>query len=136
MITIASSAAMTKEIGRMRLAAAAEAATITTSPDSVAYATDDNGSDAKTGSASFFERSVSSISPDALGRPTRTRFTRSKRSARSAGARGPDFSSVVFAIAASRFDVKLCEARGLASQGREFSDLLKPVLADDARRIL
>src|SRR5206468_2105359 len=39
------------------------------------------GSDAKIGSASVFEMSVSSISPDARGRPTRTRFATSKPSA-------------------------------------------------------
>src|SRR6266536_605897 len=127
MTTIASSAAITNEIGRMSWPAAADAATSTTSPDSVAYATEESGSEAKTGSASFFERRVSSISPVALGRPTRRRFTRSKRSARSAGAAGPGLSSVVFAIAASRFDAKLCEARRFALRGREFSDRLKPV---------
>ena len=42
---------------------------------SVAYATDESGSLANTGSARNFERSVSSIWPLAIGRPTRIRFT-------------------------------------------------------------
>ncbi len=52
---------MASEIGRTRYALATEAVTRTTSAASVAYATDDSGSDAKIGSASFFESSVCSI---------------------------------------------------------------------------
>src|SRR6266540_3809717 len=77
MTTIARSAAITNEIGRMKCAAAADAATRTTSPDSVAYATEESGSEAKTGSASFFDRSVSSSSALARGRPTTSRLSAS-----------------------------------------------------------
>jgi hypothetical protein len=66
---------MAAEIGSTRCAALAEAATRTTSADSVAYATDERGSEAKTGSASFFDSSVSCISALARGRPISARFT-------------------------------------------------------------
>ena len=49
----------------------------TTSAASVAYATDESGSEAKTGSARNFESSVSSICPLAIGRPTTIRFSAS-----------------------------------------------------------
>ena len=61
-------------MGKTRCAAPAEAATRTTSADSVAYATDESGSEAKIGSASVFGSSVSSSSPLAIGRPTIARF--------------------------------------------------------------
>ena len=52
---------MAIEIGKTTCADAALTPTRTTSADSVAYATDDSGSDAKIGSARNFGRSVSSI---------------------------------------------------------------------------
>ena len=61
MTTIASRIAMAIEIGNTKCADAALTPTSTTSADSVAYATDDSGSDAKIGSARNFGRSVSSI---------------------------------------------------------------------------
>ena len=60
----------------------ADAPKSTTIAASVAYATDESGSDAKTGSARNFERSVSSIWSLAIGRPTRIRFTAPSCSAR------------------------------------------------------
>ena len=49
----------------------ADAAISTTSAASVAYATDESGSEAKIGRASHFGSSVSSIWSDDIGRPTR-----------------------------------------------------------------
>jgi hypothetical protein len=49
------------EIGKTRWADVAEIARSTTSADSVAYATEERGSDAKIGSASHFGSSVSWI---------------------------------------------------------------------------
>src|SRR3989440_2326686 len=63
-------------MGNTRWADVAETARRTTSADSVAYATEDSGSDAKIGSASHFGSSVSSNSPVAIGRPTTARFSR------------------------------------------------------------
>ena len=51
-----------------------EAPTSTISAASVAYATDENGSDAKIGSASRFRSSVSSIASVRIGCPTSARF--------------------------------------------------------------
>src|SRR6266566_6897776 len=73
--TTASRTAIAIEIGKTRCADAAEAATSTTRADSVAYATDDRGSDAKIGRASVFGSSVSSSSPLAIGRPTIARLS-------------------------------------------------------------
>ena len=67
---------MAIEIGNTRCADVAEAARSTTSADSVAYATDESGSDAKIGSASHFGSSVSWIWPLRIGRPTTTLFRR------------------------------------------------------------
>ena len=61
------------------MAAVAEAAIRTTSAASVAYATDESGSDAKIGSASLLESSVSCISAEERGRPIRVRFSASCR---------------------------------------------------------
>src|SRR6476661_6476373 len=72
---MASRHAIPIEIGKTRWADVAEAATRTTSADSVAYATDDSGSDAKIGSASHFGSSVSSYSSFAIGRPTTIRLS-------------------------------------------------------------
>src|SRR5882724_2556547 len=72
---MASNAAMASEIGKTRYAEAAEAATSTTRADSVAYATEDRGSDAKIGRARVFGSSVSSSSPLAIGRPTIARLS-------------------------------------------------------------
>src|SRR5690242_11022957 len=77
--TIASRTAIAIEIGTIACIAETEAPTSTTSAASVAYATDDSGSDAKIGSASHFGSSVSSSSPVAIGRPTTTRFSRADR---------------------------------------------------------
>src|SRR5882724_7489427 len=71
---MASNAAMASEIGKTRYAEAAEAATSTTRADSVAYATEDSGSEAKIGRAKVFGSSVSSSSPLAIGRPTMARL--------------------------------------------------------------
>jgi hypothetical protein len=81
--TMPSTAAIAIETGRTRWAAVIDAPTRTTSAASVAYATDESGSDAKIGSASFFESSVSPISAAARGRPIRARLTASMRSVRS-----------------------------------------------------
>ena len=59
-----------------------DAPTRTTSAASVAYATEESGSDAKIGRASVFESSVSPISAAARGRPIKARFTASVRSGR------------------------------------------------------
>ena len=64
------------EIGNTRCAEVAEAATRTTSAYSVAYATDESGSDAKIGNASHFGSSVSCSWPVCIGRPTSTRRNR------------------------------------------------------------
>jgi len=72
--TTARTAAIAIEIGRTRWPDPAEAAISTASAASVAYATDESGSEAKIGRASVFERSVSCISPLARGRPTTTRL--------------------------------------------------------------
>ena len=77
--------AMPIEIGKTRCAEVAETATRTTSADSVAYATDESGSDAKIGSASHFGSSVSWIWPVCIGRPTSTRRRRFGSSACSSG---------------------------------------------------
>src|SRR3989475_9782677 len=66
---------MAREIGKTRYAEAADAATSTTRADSVAYATDDRGSDAKIGRARVFGSNVSSSSPLAIGRPTIARLS-------------------------------------------------------------
>src|SRR5438552_4340780 len=63
------------ETGSTSFSAATETPTSTTIAASVAYATEEIGSDAKIGSAIHFGSSVSSISPDAIGRPTSTRLT-------------------------------------------------------------
>ena len=47
----------------------------TTSADSVAYATEESGSEAKIGSASVFGSSVSSIWPVCIARPTTSCLT-------------------------------------------------------------
>src|SRR2546421_3537270 len=62
-------------MGNTRWADVAETARRTTSAASVAYATDESGSEAKIGSASHFGSSVSSSWSDAIARPTTTRFT-------------------------------------------------------------
>ncbi len=67
--TIASRAAMPSEIGKTRWAAPSDAPTSTTSAASVAYATEESGSEAKIGRASHFGSSVSSIWSDAMRRP-------------------------------------------------------------------
>src|SRR5690348_18474311 len=74
--TTARRTAIPIEIGKTKRIAAAETPTSTTSADSVAYATDDSGSEAKIGSASVFGRSVSSSWPVRIGRPTTNRRTR------------------------------------------------------------
>ncbi len=74
--TMPSRQAIPIEIGKTRCAEVAETATRTTSADSVAYATDESGSDAKIGSASHFGSSVSWIWPVCIGRPTSTRRRR------------------------------------------------------------
>ena len=83
-MTIPSRQAIAIEIGKTRCAAARPAApTRTTSADSVAYATDESGSEAKIGRASHFGSSVSWSWPDRIGRPTRTRRNRFGSSASS-----------------------------------------------------
>ena len=64
------------EIGKTRCADVAETARSTTSADSVAYATDESGSEAKMGNASHFGSSVSWSWPVCIGRPTSTRRRR------------------------------------------------------------
>src|SRR2546427_11435540 len=66
---------MAREIGKTRYAEAADAATSTTRADSVAYATDERGSEAKIGRAKVFGSSASSSSPLAIGRPTIARLS-------------------------------------------------------------
>ena len=65
MTTIASRIEIAIAIGKTKWADAALTPMSTTSADSVAYATDESGSEAKIGSASVFGRSVSSIWPSA-----------------------------------------------------------------------
>src|SRR6478735_10119658 len=88
---------MAIETGRTRWAAVIDAPTRTTSAASVAYATEESGSDAKIGRASFFESSVSPISAAARGRPIRVRLSASIRSGRSAtcGAGGCSLVSII-----------------------------------------
>src|SRR5947209_5631177 len=74
--TIASRIEMAIEIGKTKCADAALTPTRTTSADSVAYATEESGSDAKIGSARVFGRRVSSIWPVRIGRPTTWRRAR------------------------------------------------------------
>ena len=69
---------MAIESGKTRRVAATEVATRTTIADSVAYATDENGSDAKIGSANVFRNRVSSIASDGIGEPTIARFIASR----------------------------------------------------------
>jgi hypothetical protein len=77
MTTIARTTEIAIEIGQTRWALPADAPTRTTSAASVAYATEDNGSAEKIGSARNFERSVSPNSAVARGRPITARFTAS-----------------------------------------------------------
>ena len=81
MPTIASRAAIAIEIQRTSLRAASETPTRTTSAASVAYATDEIGSEAKIGSAIHFGSSVSSISPEAIARPTSRRLAKRRAGA-------------------------------------------------------
>ena len=74
--TIASRTEIAIEIGKTKCSAAALTPTSTTIADSVAYATDESGSEAKIGSASVFGRRVSSIWPLCIGRPTTRRRAR------------------------------------------------------------
>src|SRR5436305_14685728 len=73
------------EIGKTRCAEDAETARRTTRADSVAYATDESGSEAKIGSASHFGSSVSWSWPVCIGRPTSTRRRRLGSRDRSSG---------------------------------------------------
>ena len=82
--TIASTAAMASETGRTRWADPSDAAMRTASAASVAYATEESGSEAKIGRARVFDSSVSWMSPVARGGPTTTLFRESRRSRRSA----------------------------------------------------
>ena len=79
------SAAIASEIGKIRWSEPVPTASRTTIPDSVAYATEESGSEAKIGSASHFGRSVSSSWPDRIGRPTSTRRNRRGSSDSSSG---------------------------------------------------
>src|ERR1700674_81776 len=72
--TIASSPEIAKEIGSTRWRAASELATRTPSAASVAYATEEVGSDEKIGSARNFGSSVSESSRVARGRPIANLF--------------------------------------------------------------
>src|SRR5215475_11021870 len=76
MTTIPSSSAIAIEIGKTRWSADSDTPTSTAIAASVAYATDEIGSDEKIGSASVFDRSVSSSSPVDRGRPISTRLVR------------------------------------------------------------
>ena len=87
--TMARSVAIAIEIGKTRCADAAETASSTTSADSVAYATEDNGSEAKIGRASVFGSSVSSSWPVCIGRPTKSRRKRRGGARTSVMARAP-----------------------------------------------
>ena len=82
-------------MGSTKLSADTETATSTTMAASVAYATDDSASDAKIGSASVFEISVSCNSPEARGRPTSARFATSRPSGRFVAGLGCSRVSVV-----------------------------------------
>src|ERR1700751_700494 len=76
MTTTARRIAIAIEIGNTRCADAALTPTSTTRADSVAYATEESGSEAKIGSASHLGRRVSSICPVRIGRPTTSRRAR------------------------------------------------------------
>jgi hypothetical protein len=68
------------------MSAVVPAATRTMSISSVAYAEDDNASDAKTARATFFDKRSCSKPAVAFGRPTRAAFRTSVRRAISAAA--------------------------------------------------